>query len=65
MNSKFPVLRLKNEIEDAYSKIYAPYATITAKENSRKYNENSSNFEIEASFSEIEIESFIRPPLEE
>ena len=50
MNSKFPVLRLKNEIEEAYSKIYAPYATITAMENSRMYNENSSDFENRSEF---------------
>ena len=40
MNLEFPVLRLKNEIEEAYSKIYAPYAAITARDNSRKYIEN-------------------------
>jgi len=48
MNRDFPILRLKNEIEDAYGTVYAPYAVKSA--SSRKYLEKDSCFENRSDF---------------
>lgn len=48
--SEFPVIRLKHEIEEAYSKIYAPYAAVSPCSNSRKYKEPATDFENRSEF---------------
>jgi len=50
MSSEFPVIRLKNEIEKAYSEIFAPYASVSPEKYSRRFQEKSGDFENRSDF---------------
>lgn len=47
---KYPIIRMKKDLEEIYGGIYAPYAVKKAKINSRKFEEKQENFENRSDF---------------